>query len=586
MAGLKEYLDRVAKPISPTSIFGDEIPRNQEDYQAVRKKIMYFTPGMAKAAGDINENAVWEEILDHCVVLLEKISKDIQIMCFFTAALYNRFGPQGLNKGLEYFNNIIESSFDSLFPKRSKLQANAFNWFGEYFQYSLATKGSQLSENPRNISVEEAKEWVALPDNLESLVSIVNEKIDMETELDKKFIELPELVADYKDLFKDIICPPKSDSQKETSMAKLSEDTEKTKNTNVSSSGQKQSASEKSQLTAPRKAEISPELSLEFKTKKEAVKTLFNLTQNLLVLNPSDPLPYILDRKLIWADIIKTPPRPANKTEAKETVLPCPPDVSSVKLIMKNKSEGQQFDSHKLILQFEKMFGNPGMAFWLDLHYFLWHLAGELSWFDVQKTIFAELYQFVKRMDHKITESSFANGTPFASSDVLQWLEKTHEDNIKIPVESAISQRSIPSQSNASVSLIPERIQHDYLARFDDEKLSIEELLDELKTANHILSRWQLSIRCAKALLQKPDKQVQALSILESCRWLAEKYTLKEIFHNEYARLLMDIRHAEYFISGSKSNYNILKIEDDYLNYVNQVYWDDPVRFFRLEFGV
>ncbi|MED7818345.1 MULTISPECIES: TssA family type VI secretion system protein [unclassified Francisella] len=75
----------------------------------------------------------WTEICDLSAKILANESRDLQVACYFCAAVMHKFEIKGLNIGLEYINHLIVNSWENIYPPVSRINGRwlAIEWLIE-----------------------------------------------------------------------------------------------------------------------------------------------------------------------------------------------------------------------------------------------------------------------------------------------------------------------------------------------------------------------------------------------------------------------------------------------------------------------
>ncbi len=589
MEEFKTYLDRIQQPISDESLFGTEIPRSNPDYVQVRKKINYFTPGQAKQAFDGDEQEVWGEILEHCTVILESVSKHILIYCFFTCAALEKFGFIGFNRALIVFNDIFQSAYPDLFPHKPKMQYNAFRWFGEYLEYRLAkfVRDIQVSSNLENLTPEEKSAIAECPEILGVFVETVKQTVPDAVGVHPKFTNLVGWIMDLPALIQEEPVESGSSAEDTGSAGELNKDTSdnpEEKNTQLTgeSAPQKEAAanapvsSEETSVSEPLPVleEISPH---------EVVHSLIKLAAVIRKQRLDDPMAYKILRTAIWTNISGLPPRQPPKSGQSETevtrrMIKKPNAVHSLQKIILDQKKKEQLDPEKFLESLENYASGDGMAYWIDLHYTQWKSCENLGFKQAARVIAEETLNFTSRMGEEIFTAEFADGTPFVGEAAKSWLESNRKK------ESKVSSTSFSGRAVKSGTI-------QFHAMKNDETLSqepsLEEILERLtKCENDFILRWKLLLKSALIISQDLNTLDLALAITESCQRFAVETRIADACPTEFTELQFYSREMKSKLVSAGILSSQLQISDHFFEYVHSVLWKDPVRFLTLEFGL
>ncbi len=105
-----------------------------EDYEALKTEI-------GKLETDPS-SVEWRQIVELGTTLLSTKTKDLQIACYYTAALWNQDSWAGLSAGITIIKEMVETYWDDCFPpvKRMRGRVGALNWISDRVEKMMPAK--------------------------------------------------------------------------------------------------------------------------------------------------------------------------------------------------------------------------------------------------------------------------------------------------------------------------------------------------------------------------------------------------------------------------------------------------------------
>ncbi len=591
MPTLEACLEALKKPISEESPFGDQIGRDNQDYRDVREKIMDVSPGYSRPTGDVeNPDKIWDEILDHCINLVGGVSKDIMIIGYMSGTVLYKFGVTGLVQFLEIYNEMLENSYSDLFPHKPKFQANSFGWMGMFYEYYLVMKAEELESSSGDLPEEDVALWEKLPDQLQSLHESVLENIDVNIDLDKKFLELPQVVGDYPALARSKMkkkAPPPPPPEPEKPPASKPEPVKTQEPEPVS-----QTAPAPVPATTIPKEDLPPppETQLDLpgsddateETRRAIIQQMLEYAKYLREAKASDSLAFQLNRVLIWSEIRGLPPvrQPrSGEKDVKETMLSPPQFMANIKPLLEKKASGEIQSNEAFLLNLESYVVRPKMAFWLDFQRVIHEILGELNWKDAQTVVGVETAGFIERVGSAFMDLTFSDGTPFADDKTKAWVKSLSRKGGGAAA-GAGSRVPVMRRPSAPVSMPTAGA----MASVPDDAGSPDEILDRLAQAGTLFEKWNCVRIYGQLLASSPEQLPVALAILESCRRVAEGALLKDVLPDRFLDLIYTIRQLNISLTGGFAG-GSMELSNSYTDYVHEALWLDPIRFLSLELG-
>lgn len=331
---------------------------------------------LSKLASPVHSASIdWNKISQLSVELLSTRGKDLMVACYLTGGLFETRSLEGMADGLQVIADMLETYWDTLYPplKRMRGRRNAVQW---------------LVDRMQQRSTEVA--WTGLPQQQEALVERLLASLQtMETVLADKDSEAPS-VRPLITMVRALPTVAEKAPARQTAAPALAQ--------------------------APSEAATT----LELESIDEAVQALGNvcarlepIAQWLLSADPSDPLPYRLNRLAAWTAINALPPVVSGQT-------PVPGPVSQVVDAL-GKLKTSLADEDLLAFAEAQLGAFP---FWLDLNCVCAAALERMgSRFDAaRREVCGETARLVARLPG-IEKMMFASSVPFADSDTLAWLK-------------------------------------------------------------------------------------------------------------------------------------------------------------------
>jgi type VI secretion system protein VasJ len=132
----------------------------------------------------------------------------------------------------------------------------------------------------------------------------------------------------------------------------------------------------------------------------------------LLDQDPSNPVPYVLNRVAAWLALRALP-----TADQGQTRIPPPAAQATDALAAARTAQNTRL----ILTQAEALL--PGHIFWLDLNRMVTESLDALGWGGAARTVEQETRSFVRKMPG-LESLTFADGTPFADEATRQWLQQ------------------------------------------------------------------------------------------------------------------------------------------------------------------
>ena len=394
---LKKIVEDCLKPISKDKPAGIDC-----------KQLEIYTPFKVEISKIINpsrESVDWDKLIKESISLLSKKTKDIEIACYLTIALFKQYRYEGFLAGVTVFTGIINTFSDLYFPvgktekKTSKLRkivVNSFSKRNSEYLNSNANEAKVTSEDTEEIHQIWNQLQVLKP--LIETISVpppsINELLNIIGEACQKYPMPEDNESEYNDIEeeKTAIEDEDSSSTQKTSKDKQKSTTQKTK-----------PASQVQQAT---KGKLTIDIN-----KYDILLT--SIANQLRIKNPKSPVPYRIKRLALWDTKEKTP-------EAKngQTNLAFTREMSALESLISDNDVTPE--------KIERLEANVDiMLWWLDLQRGIVQSMEQLGndYKSPAVAIRQEIKYLIKRFP-ELPELKFKNGKEFADSKTRMWLEE------------------------------------------------------------------------------------------------------------------------------------------------------------------
>jgi len=364
------------EPIKPDQPAGSDIRYDPifEDLQAEVEKLS--TPSAASAVD-------WGKVVNLASEILAQKSKDLLVASYLAVALIYTRKIEGLTIGLQFYRDLLEQFWDTLFPAKARMRGRvgAIEWWAEKTE-------TALSQVPPASIVQD--QLVQLNENLEKIEQFLRQNIE----------EPPALSPIHEYI---------------NSLAALSEGPEQPK------APAQTPAAAAPQVTSPqppeaKKAETPTAISSPQEAQEAINQGLQKIREASAYLRQEDlfrPAVYRWARIAMWSKVEALPPA----TDGRTLIPPPPPFIKNPLNDLRNKGNDEA-----LVRSAEASMSQN--IFWLDLHRWVAEALARMGsqYEKAREAVGQETAFFIQRLAG-IEELSFADGTPFADAETKQWLK-------------------------------------------------------------------------------------------------------------------------------------------------------------------
>jgi len=315
----------------------------------------------------------WREVVELATTILSQKSKDLLITAYLAGALLQENGYPGLTAGLGVFKDILSTFWDKLFPPIEKMRGRegAVRWLDE-------RGGKVVKENPA-ASESDREPLTACLAALEALNATLAEKF---TESALSLAELSEALQEKLNSIPAAYVPP---------------------------AGGGAPSGEAGVIDMSPPAPAADVIDSLDKVREVTFKAVAWLRQN----NPADPLPFHLERSVLWGEVVEAPEHKDGQTAVAggDAAL-----LESWETGLKKKEYQRVLDEAEARL--------PADRLWLDPNLFAVRaLEGLGTGFDAaRRAVGDEVGALVRRVP-ELTTCKFEGGLPFAGEATRQWIQ-------------------------------------------------------------------------------------------------------------------------------------------------------------------
>ena len=409
-----------------------------------------------------NEKVNWNDVISLSTLILKEKSKDLLVAAYLCVGLIREKGYVGLLEGCACLEGMTDSFWPILYPdiKRVRARVNIMAWLSEKGADSIVS----LSYGDRNL----------ITDCLEKTALI-------EMSLSEKLGE-PCLGALRR---------------------ALEEQLQKTPATPVPAVPVAPVPQDVTVTALPRPAPLSSEADAE-QIVGEAFDQIRKAASFVCEMNPASPWPYRVIRSLTWLKVDTLPSHNDNR----ETRIPPP----APHLFEHYQNLIQQEAWKEILVQAEaQMVESP---FWLDLQYFsaqaLSHFGA--STLSAKQAVTDELMTLMKRVP-KLSELTFADGTPFATEETRIWIEEVVAGDSLSPSDTVVPKFE-EAAADDSINVMRKKITD--LLRQGQIKEALALFQEEMAACHAIRKRFLLRLAFAKACIDSKTKETRLLKIAQS----------------------------------------------------------------------
>jgi len=377
---LEERVRRFLAPIPGASLAGPDA-RYDPTHEALRTEVAKLDdPGGAAVA--------WDMVASRGEPFLERNSKDLLIACYVAWARFELDGLDGLSTGIALLTGIIGVYWDDLHPNRPRSRANALAWLISRVDQALS--GSTPKGGSNRVVVDR------LSVAARTFAALVRDKFGDDAPglrplldgIERMKLSLP---AD---------APPPSTTPHVTTAAAPAAAPAPQPASNTAAPVMPATPS-----TFASGAEITPFL-------QQVGGTLTAAATALRSASPSDANAYRLRRLGLYMATQAPPP----VTAAPKTQVSAP--QSNLRKQLEVLRNNAKWDA--LLDEAESALTQS--RFWLDLHRYVVLALDGLGHADARDAVIAETSYLLRRFP-SLSGLTFADATPFASSETREWLD-------------------------------------------------------------------------------------------------------------------------------------------------------------------
>lgn len=385
-------------PISDDTPAGSDI-RYEPDFESLQAEIDKLSSPSADSKVD------WGAVEKEAARILGEKSKDLTVACYLAVALVCNRRVEGLDLGTGILKDLLETFWDKLYPpkKRMRGRVGAINWWLERTEVELQ------KETPAAVDGETLDR---IKDNLKGIDGILSEKMPdapMLRSLERVVEGFPVAKAEAK----------ASATESSAAGAEPASTQQESPKQNKAAAGVKTVAAQPGAGTGggdEAAGSISGAITSPAEARKAADAGFQRLRQVSLFLLQDDmknPLAYRYRRIASWGKLTALPP---NTDGATQIQAPAPQVLSSME---EQRAEG---NLTALIQNAEQKVSQ--LIFWFDLHRWVAEALNDLGaeYEAAALAVGQETSLLVDRLPG-IELLQFADGTPFADTQTLQWLK-------------------------------------------------------------------------------------------------------------------------------------------------------------------
>ena len=383
-------------PISDDQPTGSDV-RYEPEFEKLQAEIDKLSSPSADSQVD------WVLVEKASVGILEKKSKDLTVACYLAVALVCNRKIEGMDDGLAILKDLLETYWDKLYPpkKRMRGRMGAINWWLERTQAELQ-KGK-----PAPVPAEM---FERIKGNVKGIDGFLSEKMP-----DAPLLRPLERIIDGFPVEKSDAAPAETESET-AGAAPAPGSSDAPRENRSKSTAQDTPSPAASAGTSGTEENISGSITSAAEARKGADAGFQRLRQVSLFLLQNDmknPLAYRYRRIASWGRLTALPPNTDGMTQIQ---APAPQVLSSLEtLLSEGNLEALVQNAEQKVSQF---------IFWFDLNRWVVEALNDLG-AGYQNASLAVCQETTLLMDRLpgLETLQFADGTPFADPQTLQWLQ-------------------------------------------------------------------------------------------------------------------------------------------------------------------
>ena len=498
-------------PISAENPAGQDV-RYEPDFEALTDEINKLSSPTAIAGID------WQKVVSLAEKILSEQSKHLTVSCYLCLGLLHTEGLHGLADGLKILHDLLEEYWDSMFPlpKRKNARINTLAWWNEKLQ--------ALLENFPEEKWEQG-ERTTLLDEIMAIDGIIGEKLEdgpslrpLQEKLAALLTTEPAVTAAEED---------SGPGESEVAAAADPEPVPLPAGTVTQAAAPEQPAA----AQVPAGEGDQADALKYFEQGQDFLATSATL---LFARDMSDFLAYRLNRMIAWFGVDSLPPATDGKTMLE------PPDEQLRTLLAGLHASS---DWEELLQAAESRIRQ--YLFWLDLDFWVYSALSHLNYSAAAQAVADDTLLFITRLKG-VEKYGFADGTPFAGEDTLDWLDALAtgggDSGGGVPVMEIAPDQDSADTLQAAVELNRDKGQA-AMVTFLQEKIS---------TAVSVRSRFQLYLALCQ-LLEKEKHSPLLPPFVDEMLALVDQYHLEQ-WEPDLALQAMTVAYTSMSKTDRKKN--------------------------------
>jgi type VI secretion system protein VasJ len=342
----------------------------------------------------------WPVVASIAGKILKEESKDILVAAYLAVSELELEGVPSLAPSARVLNDLISTFWDTMFPplKRLRARVNAIDWWRERTAAWLKKyEGGEVAPEERDLAQEEltALDKTLLEKELPRVIDLIKALSAIPTKAKAAAAPAPEAAAPAPQAAE----PPAAPAAPQEAAPAPAQ---------APVRAPAQPAAQAAQVAA------APNLSPE--DEPQALSALGQAADNYLAYLPKaydNPRYWSLSRLRLWLPVKALPPSEGGRTRI------LPPDGAFLPAIRALLEKGAYADA---VSEVEGALG--GALFWLEPHFLAWKGLQGLGFEASSQALRWACQTFVARIPG-VLGLGFDDGTPFASSETVSWLEDT-----------------------------------------------------------------------------------------------------------------------------------------------------------------
>jgi type VI secretion system protein VasJ len=386
----------------------DEVARAGRDltYEPHFQEILAEVEKTTSLAGHTVD---WQRVREQASRMLREESKDLRLASWWFVAATYLDGFAGLQSALSLYKSLLDLYWDGMFPpvKRARARAGLVEWAWEGSRKALSSRDLGQGE------LEEARASIVLLTELDRALS-------------EKLGELNPGAGSLRSLLREKVvgCEAAAPVEPPPPAAQAQEEPAKTTSTAAA-----RADSPARVAPIPTVAEAIASNEDVQRIANQLREKLFALADSARKIDPTQPLPYRLNRNAAWMSVDGPPDVEGGKTFIRP---PDPDDAHTLRAMLERKEWEKLRDAAESALS--------GSIFWFDLHYFSYSALERLgaTFASARSEVLRGTVAFLQRVPDMET-LCFRDGTPFAHPDTAAWLRANRPQGAVDPAAAAVA---------------------------------------------------------------------------------------------------------------------------------------------------